>query len=733
MNVSRSLTLLWTPLGIAAGIALVAVTAVLSFVAWRRSGFARGTGMIEALRLTIVTLVAITLNQPEVLQTFLPEERATLAVLWDESRSMETKDVVSDNRSLDAAVSRRESIQALLDEEFWSPVAGELDVVIESFSSSLDQPTEGTDLGGTLAAAAKKHANLRGIVVLSDGDWNIGEPPIRAATDLRMKNIPVFGVGVGSESRLPDIELAAVQAPTFGVVGKPMRIPFVIESALPRDYDTTITLTPSRGDPITKDIRIPAMGRLEDAVTWTPAEVGDYRLSVRIPPQSMELSEENNYRNVPIAIREEALSVLLVESYPRWEYRYLRNALQRDPGVEVRCLLFHPELSKVGGGRDYIQAFPDTMEQLSKFDVVFLGDVGVGEGQLTDEQCRLIKGLVQSQASGLILMPGLRGRQFSLLGTELDELYPVVLEAAQPRGWGSRVPSRFALTETGRRSLLTKLEDDDDLNVRVWDSLPGFQWYAPVLRAKAGSQVLAIHRSESNRFGRVPLLVTKTYGTGKVLFMGTDGAWRWREGVEDKYHYRFWGQVARWMAYQRNIAQGEGMRLFFSPDRPKTQDLVTLYANVMSAGGEPLQQGTVIVQIVSPEGSTQSVRLAPAGDQWGLFTGTFVPKEAGQYGLTLTCRENRSTLKATLSVQGVAREKLGQPARLGVLEEIAEVTRGKSLTSGDLEGLLGHLATLPEPEPIVRRLRIWCHPLWAGLLVGLLGAFWVGRKLIGTI
>ena len=36
--------------------------------------------------------------------------------------------------------------------------------------------------------------------------------------------------------------------------------------------------------------------------------------------------------------------MLVVESYPRWEYRYLRNALSRDPGVELSCLLFHPGL-----------------------------------------------------------------------------------------------------------------------------------------------------------------------------------------------------------------------------------------------------------------------------------------------------------------------------------------------------------------------------------------------------
>ena len=81
-----------------------------------------------------------------------------------------------------------------------------------------------------------------------------------------------------------------------------------------------------------------------------------------------------------MAIKAEALKVLVIESYPRWEYRYLRNALERDPGVELSCLLFHPGLSKRGGGPGYLQEFPPTSEELAKYDVVFLGDVGVQPG-----------------------------------------------------------------------------------------------------------------------------------------------------------------------------------------------------------------------------------------------------------------------------------------------------------------------------------------------------------------
>ena len=190
----------------------------------------------------------------------------------------------------------------------------------------------------------------------------------------------------------------------------------------------------------------------------------------------------------------------------------------------------------MGGGKDYIDQFPQTLEELGTFDVIFLGDVGVEEGQLTTEDCERMKGLVESQASGLIFMPGFRGKHFSFAGTDLSDLYPVLLDDAQPRGWGSQTQAQFQLTESGQRSLLTKLADTPAANASVWRNLPGFQWYAPVLRAKAGTETLAVHATDSNDNGRIPLLVTKTYGSGKILFMGTDAAWRWREGVEDKYH-----------------------------------------------------------------------------------------------------------------------------------------------------------------------------------------------------
>jgi hypothetical protein len=733
MNVTQELVFVWSTGGIIIGVLAVAVTAVLCWIAWQRSGFAKGTGALEAIRLLLVVLVALTLNQPEILQEFHPEEVPTLVVLYDESNSMLTKDIIDEANPTNPPSSRADWIKPLLEKEVWKELDGRFNLVFEPFSSGEKNAKEATDLNSVLASTLENHSNLQAVVLFSDGDWNVGDPPVRAATQFRMKNTPIFAIGVGSATKLPDIEIVSVDAPQFGVIRKSIRIPFVIQSSLPRDFDATVTMKPSKGPELTRQVRVPAMSVFQDSFTWLPTEIGDFKITVSIPKHASEVLTDNNERTVPVSVRKEAIKVLLVESLPRWEYRYLRNALERDPGVDVSCLLFHPDIQVVGGGKGYIEKFPENLEQLSKFDVVFIGDVGVGPGQLTVEQCRLLKGLVQNQASGLIFMPGFRGGHFSLQATELYDLYPVVLDDTQTRGWGSRTPAQFELTDTGRSSLLTKLEEAEDDNATVWRSLPGFHWYAPILRARAGTEVLAVHKTQSNRYGRIPLLVTRTFGTGKILFMGTDGAWRWREGVEDKYHYRFWGQVARWMAYQRNIASDDSMRLFFAPDRPRTGAVVTLNANVMGASGGPLQNGTVIVRVVSPTDETETVRMSAIGSEWGLFSGRFTPKEPGEYKLQMTCRENGSTLNTTLTVQGVAREKLGQPARYDVLKEIATVSRGSLTDTSKTKALLAEIADLPEPEPIIRRVRIWSHIAWASFLIFLLAVFWVGRKFNGVI
>ncbi|MEM8736403.1 MAG: hypothetical protein AAGG44_19395 [Planctomycetota bacterium] len=156
-------------------------------------------------------------------------------------------------------------------------------------------------------------------------------------------------------------------------------------------------------------------------------------------------------------------------------------------------------------------------------------------------------------------------------------------------------------------------------------------------------------------------------------------------------------------------------------------------ANVMDKGGEPLNAGNVTARITAPSGTSQTVKLASAGAEWGQFSGNFTPDEPGPHEVLLRCRQTGDQLAATIFVQGATKEQIGKPSRPEVLAELARVSRGRMMSSSDINAITQAIADLPEPEERIRRVQLWSHPAIAATLVLLLAVFWIGRKMAGMI
>lgn len=724
---------LWT--AVAGGAMLVVL--VLLFFRGAKGPEGRRLILPEILKLVTGCLLVFTLFRPEWVHTVRKTEKPSVAVLCDVSDSMNTRDVVTNQSQ---AVTRADWLAGKRAAEFWAPLKKRYKVDSTDFAPTpaaaggKTNEDYGTDIDLALEKALSTRDNLRAILLLTDGDWNMGKSPVSAATKLRMRGVPVFSVAVGSEKFLPDIELQGVVAPAYALMDERVSIPFTIRSHLDRDVNTVVTISDSEGVNASKEVRIPAMAQLQDTIFLTPRREGDQTFTLKIPAEKDEVITDNNAKEFRMAFRRETLKVLLVETLPRWEYRFLRNALMRDPGVDVKCLLLHGEGMSVGQGRNYIPRFPAGMDELSSYDVVFLGDVGIREGQLTPENAEMIKGLVEKQGSGLVFLPGREGKQSTIGSSVLRDLMPVELSSAKPGGFGSALESRLVLTSRGSGHLLTMLSFDPAGNAALWKQLPGFYWHAPVVRAKAGSEVLAVHSEARNEYGRIPLLVSRDCGNGKVLFMGTDSAWRWRRGVEDVYHYRFWGQVVRWMAHKRHLAAAEGMRFFFSPELPSRGERVFMHATVYDNSGFPLQQeARVTAQVTGPDGRAEQMHLTSDPGGWGVFEGSFVAAAGGKHEIVVKCDDPARQVKAEVLVATPKREQRGRPARGEVCREISSITQGQCGTVDDLEKIVAGIGVLPEAQPIEQRFRLWCHPAWIGLIVLLLTVYWASRKLLGAV
>lgn len=713
------------------------LSAWLGWSSWQRNGRRGKVGLLELLRFATVTLLAFTLMQPEFVRLIERTEQPQVAILNDLSGSMLTRDVVSTNE----IITRSEWLEEQTKREYWKPLETGSEVMIESFAAPPDlsatnavaQPREiGTDLTAALSALIEQQKNLKAVLMLTDGDWNLGPSPIGVATRFRDQEIPIYSIVTGQDQPIADLSLEEVTAPAYGLFGEQIAIPFTIQSHLPRDVSTEISLMSNREVLASKKITLPANSRLRDSIMWYPREVGEFNLRLDFPVEVDEALRDNNSADFHIAVRVVKLSVLVVDSQPRWEYRFLRNALARDPGVDLNCVLLHPKIAP-GGGRDYLSSFPGSREMLSRYDVIFLGDVGIGEHQLSESDAELIKGLVEQQGSGLVFMPGRRGNHLSLMNSELNELMPVVLDDERPKGIGMNNESVLTLSNLGRGHLLTRFDGDEMVNDQIWKMLPGFYWSTAVTKSRPGTEVLAVHSELRNQFGRIPLLAIRNAGRGKVLFMGTDSAWRWRRGVEDKFHYRFWSQVARWMAHKRHLAEKEGIRLSFTPETPKVGDRVFMQATVLDEAGFPLEDGEVNGEIISPGGQGEQLELTEVEGGWGVYSTEFLPQEGGAYQIKIDSPEHDRELETKIVVSLPKREKLGRPANRPVLAEIASITQGEIANTDNLDEIIQKISVLPEPQPAELRTRLWSNPWWGGTILLFLVIYWTGRKLSGLI
>lgn len=721
---------------IALAIILWGVAGYFCFENWRRRRGVRSVAFLEGMRFIVMTAIGFTLLKPEFVKQITKQEKPQVVVLCDASESMDTVDVVLPDKKV---ISRRVWINNQLTNRFYKVWEKENKVVIQDFSDyrkKTNNPIEyfdaGTDINTPLDEILKQFNNLRAVLVLSDGDWNIGSPPTVSAMKYARRGVPIYTVGVGNQDYLPDILLEPIKAQSYGLLGEQLAIPVRIRSYLQNEIKTYVQLYDNNVADVKKEIVIPAGGELQQTLIWQPKTVGDHIIRVEVPVLQEEYLKDNNSQQIHITVRTEKLNVLVIETLPRWEYRYLRNALERDPGVEVHCLLLHPQIG-VGGGSNYLSSFPESKEEISKYDVVFLGDIGISENELTVQQVELIKGLVEQQGSGLVFLPGIRGRQLTLVNSPVGELLPVIYDETKPNGYGLSTESFAQLTSTGRGHFLTMLTSDPEKNEELWRTLPGFYWCAGVLKSKPGSEVLAVHSGLRNENGRLPLLVTRPYGNGETLFMGTDSAWRWRRGIEDRYHYRFWGQVVRWMAHKRHLAAGQGVRLVYSPENPVVGDTLFLYATLMDDKGMPLEKGAATLTIAYQSGKVEHYDLNPTPGGWGVFTANVKINEPGSHKFQIVADRIKTKFETRVVVSAEKREKLGRPINGSGLKEIADLTDGKYVSVDRFDSVVQGIGELPQPKPAEIRVRLWANPFWAGFIIFLLAVYWTGRKLAGMI
>ena len=771
------------PLSTATLVAILAAIVLLSIYLYRRPW-----GMpfwlrafLATSRLLVLVLVVATLLEPTAVVIESHTQVRSLPVLLDVSESMSMKDQrkrsediasaavalgmvsLEDDTEADRTVMQLDTKQrqaiassSRLDlgksvltqsgRQIFESLGESLDVSYHAFGQSprlisdnevmitedlmgLEAKEPGTSITASLEAVASSGGiPPAGIVLLSDGIDNAKSQRSEVVLqNLGVRGIPVYTVPIGLTD--PDdvsIRNIVMQEVAYSGDKVPVRVQIQSKGYERRTARLAVLLNDRRVS--SRIVRFDGGLQFEEVDFRVDVyEKGAAQIDVIIEPFDDEISTVNNRVSRSVRIVNEKVNVLYIEGNARWEYRYLRAILKRDPRINATFIASNvgPEVAR--NSPEHIERFPDDREDAFQYDLVILGDVDASF--FTDDELRLLEELIRDRGASLLMLCGPMYSPGSYTGTPVQAMLPVRFDTEA--GWEKIAESVYpVLTREGRSSLVMTLENEVELNDRIWSRMAPMDQLPPLLSAKPGATVLAVLSDSTARDQSYPLVAWQRYGTGKCMSIASDRLWRLRYRTGDKYHWRVWSQCIQFMTLSRLMGEHKRIRLETDRSVYAVDGQCRLYAHVLDDSFDPVVQPVFEVYVSSIDGgqAKQLVSLRPDKSQPGLYEGYFAPPDPGRYRLEANENDQRISSTTEFQVTDVRQELIDTDMRLAHLQRIANLTGGASLGIRELS----KLSSLVNDRLITTKVRserpLWDNSLVALLLVALLGAEWILRR-----
>ena len=622
--------------------------------------------------------------------------------------------------------------------------------------------------GVTRGDAVANDGRRRAVVVLlTDGRHNAGPSPTAAARVLGDAGVAVFPVTFGAEEPAADLAAVAVSAPDLVFKTDRVRGELTIrDTAPPGARFTAQIVAPGSGGAGGEEVLwreefaatgagdrrvsfefsietlVDSLG--ESAVSpagvrnafWESAGVDQsvlpLDLEVRLSPLPGEVDAENNARPLRLAANLAPRKALLLDGRPRWETRYLRNALARDPRWEVTTVVVPSDTPALprGDGSEPDAAgegvFPDTRAGLLDFDLIVYGELP--PALLTAEEQGWLREFVEVRGGGLIFIDGRRDALAELPSPTLTDLLPVTRGEPLPRPTDSLRP-----TPAGAASGALRLEADDEANAALWAKLkPPMSLIAA--EPLPGAEVLLEAEADD---GVHPAIVTRPFGAGRVAYLAFDETWRWRYRAADLYHQRLWNQLTGFVMPRPYAVRDELLALDAGPVRYAPGDSATLRAELKRPDGTPAT-GTTVDAVLTRDGrAVGTVPLTEDPAVPGRYRGATGPLEPGEHVVSIRAAGFAAdALRATagFTVEPPATLESAETAADPVLlAAMAEASGGALLREEEIGRLPELLAPLSDGRVIESETPLWQSWWWFGAALIPLTLEWLLRKRAGLL
>lgn len=617
------------------------------------------------------------------------------------------------------------------------------------------------DDSNTKTLDAENQTIHEAVVLLSDGRHNAGKSPVQTAEQLAEIPAQVMTVGIGGEAEPIDVGIVQIVRPEsvavdgkfkgqvvikhFGVAGE--EIEARIEHLGRTVWQQQITADGEGQQEVDFEIDIGNLIRQSDLTSDLDQQVKRDAVAIElravvdligteddsvdslVDSLSTLLSENDSIR-FRIAASTRARRLLILDGSSRWETRYLKNIFQRDPAWQVDTVIFGPgtESPRIERGEAAGQ-FPANPEAISVYDAMVLGEIPAN--QITTKDADLIRRFV-SRGGGLVIVDGQYGQIADLATTDFADLLPVDF----PLGGAAGPVGPIELTPLGREHPVLDIGTANSDLDSLWKQLPPPS-YSVTTTAKPGTEVLANLRLSEGL--SIPWMVTRMYGSGRILYLSSDQSWRWRYKLADQLHARFWNQMLQY-AMQSPYAVDNGF-VGLGTDKVDYNKGETslIRTRLRGPSGEAVGDATVDALLMMDGQVVETVPLSIEDRLRGTYRGQTSPLKPGRYDVKIRASGfGLDALDASTPIW-VSSNPLIEASRLSLdrnrMVEIAVAGKGEYFdeTESNVDELLDKLKPLSSGVVVESETLLWQSYYWFMLIVLLLSVEWLLRKRAGLV
>jgi uncharacterized membrane protein len=716
-------------LTIAAGIALY-------FHVRRRTGILSGARpvFIWLLETALVALLLLLLWHPALSIATLRPQQNVITVLIDHSRSMGIQESGS---------SRLAKAQSVWKDRLSSSLGSRFQVRMYEFGKDLDRvenvdqlkaESPATRIGDTLTQIASESSTLPigAVVLMSDGAENSGGLDADTIAKIRQARIPIHTIGFGKESLAADIEIMDATVPSRALAGARLSAQVTFRQFGYNGQKTRITIKDTGKVIASQDVTMKGDANAQtENVVFSAGAAGPRSLQISVDPLGGEENVANNSLSRLVNVSSRKMRILYFEGEPRWEYKFMRRAVEDDKSVEIVSMLRTTPnkiyRQGISSPSELENGFPTKAEELFAYDGLIIGSSEAS--YFTPQQQQLIRDFADRRGGGVLFLGGRFGLSDGGYGrSPLAEIMPVRLPTSEQTF--HRDYSTAQLAQAGRESAICRLVDGRDPNSERWKKMPQIANYQDVGEVKPGAVVLLNVAPAGRKVS--PLLVIQNFGRGRTGVFATGGTWRWQmqQDLKDMTHEVFWQQLLRWLVSETpNQVAASTPRQVLS-DETK----VRLRAEVRDKTFLPVSNTKVQGHVVGPDGLSEFITLNPQPLEEGVYVADYNAEKPGSYLVEISNATDPTSRDVVMfrREDGVA-ENFRTTQNKELLEKLSEQTGGQYYAANDAKRLVDNISFSNAGITSHQNLDLWDMPIVLLLAVGLRAGEWLLRRKWGVV